>query len=71
MTHDINTIRADMLKQTDFDQLKDDILQTVERRMSQRSEREVVSSANPEGGELEIPEEMFDCSLDQMLERTS
>ena len=71
MTHDINTIRADMLKQTDFDQLKDDILQTVERRMSQRSEREVVSSANPEGGELEMPEEMFDCSLDQMLERTS
>ena len=59
-----------MLKQADLDELKDNILQTVERRMSQRSEHENVSGAKPEGGELE---EWFDCSLkaEHMLERTS
>lgn len=38
MTHDINTLRNDMLKQDDLEDfkqsLKADILQTVERRMS-------------------------------------
>ena len=61
-----------MLKQADLDELKDNILQTVERRMSQRSEHEDISGAKPEGGELEL-EEWFDCSLkaEHMLERTS
>jgi hypothetical protein len=65
-------LRNDMLKQADLDELKDNILQTVERRMSQRSEHENVSGAKPEGGELEL-EEWFDCSLkaEHMLERTS
>ena len=71
MIHEKKLIGADMLKQMDFEQMKDGILQTVERRMSQQSEHEAISCANPEGGELKMPEEMFDCSLDQMLERTS
>ena len=73
MTQDINSLRNDMLKQVDLDELKDNILQTVERRMSQRSEKEnEMSSAKPEGGERELGE-WFDCSLkaEDMLERTS
>lgn len=60
MTHDINSLRNDMLKQADLEDLKVDILQTVERRMSQRSERESIPSLpQNEGGSVDHDDEDF------------